>query len=328
MQSDNYTPASVAAEVKKYDGVRRKQAIGSLVKTLHIDNLDVIASYGEDAAVIQNGRTALLLAADGIWNKLMDIDPYWAGYCAILVNVHDIAAMGGRPVAMVDILSASDDEIMAQVSNGMRDAANAFNVPVVGGHLHPDAPYNVIDVSILGIADLENVIYSSTANVGDAIIMAIDLNGRVHPSAKMNWDSVTQKSPEVLQKQLGVMKELGEHHLLTAGKDISNPGVLGTLGMLLESSGGGGVVDLPSIPHPDLALHGITFEEWVRMYPGMGFIMTADKSSVMDVCRSFREAGMAAQVIGTVVPERSLTLTKGDEKATIFNFCSEGITNI
>ena len=47
MQSDNYTPASVAAEVKKYDGVRRKQAIGSLVKTLHIDNLDVIepASY-------------------------------------------------------------------------------------------------------------------------------------------------------------------------------------------------------------------------------------------------------------------------------------------
>lgn len=328
MQSDTYTPASVAAAVKKYDGVRRKQAIGSLVQALHIENMDVVASYGEDAAVIQNGRTALLLAADGIWNKLMEIDPYWAGYCSILVNVHDIAAMGGRPVAMVDVLSAADDEVMAKVTSGMRDAANAFNVPVVGGHLHPDAPYNVIDVSILGVADLENVVYSSTAHVGDSIIMAIDLNGRVHPSARMNWDSVTSKSPEVLQKQLGVMKVLGEHHMITAGKDISNPGVIGTLGMLLEASSVGGIVDLPSIPQPDLDALGLSFEDWVRMYPGMGFIMTADKSMVEKVCKTFRNVGMAAQVIGTVVKERCLKLTKGDESETIFNFCAEGITNI
>ncbi len=328
MQSDSYTPASVADAVRKYDGVRRKQAIGTLVKSLHMDNLDVVASYGEDAAVIQNGRTALLLAADGIWSRLMDVDPYWAGYCAILVNVHDIAAMGGRPVAMVDVLSASDDTVMAEVTKGMRDAANAFNVPVVGGHLHPDASYNVIDVSILGVAELENVIYSTKAAPGNAIIMAIDLNGRVHPSAGMNWDSVTMKTPDVLRKQIAVMKELGEHHLLTAGKDISNPGVIGTLGMLLEASCVGGVVDLTAIPHPDLDTFGIPFEQWVRMYPGMGFIMTAEQESVDKVCRMFRETGMAAQVIGTVIKDRKLTLTKGSASTTIFNFCAEGITNI
>ena len=32
---------------------------------------------------------------------------------------------------------------------------------------------------------------------------------------------------------------LGAQKLVTAGKDISNPGTLGTLGMLLESSGVG-----------------------------------------------------------------------------------------
>lgn len=328
MQADNYTPESVAEAVRKYDGLRRKQAIGTLVKSLHIDHEDVVASYGEDAAVIQHGRTALLLAADGIWNQLMDVDPYWAGYCSILVNVHDIAAMGGRPVAMVDVLSASEDEMMVKVSDGMHAAAAAFNVPVVGGHLHPDAPYNVIDVSILGVADLDNVIYSSKAEVGDAIIMAIDLNGRVHPSARMNWDSVTMKTPEILQKQIAVMKILGEHHLLTAGKDISNPGVIGTLGMLLEASCVGGVVDLTSIPHPDLEAINVSFEQWVRMYPGMGFIMTAGQKSVDAVCRKFREAGMASQVIGTVIKERKLTLTKGSESVSIFNFCQEGITNI
>ncbi|HJJ30674.1 MAG TPA: methanogenesis marker 2 protein [Methanocorpusculum sp.] len=328
MQSDIYTPATVADAVKKYDGVRRKQAIGSLVKTLHIENPEVIADYGEDAAVIQQGRTALLLAADGIWSQLMDKDPYWAGYCSILVNVHDIAAMGGKPVALVDVLSAVDDAAIEKVSRGMRDAAAAFNVPVVGGHLHPDAPYNVIDVSVLGVADLEHVIYSSTAEAGNAIIMAIDLQGRVHPSVSLNWDSVTMKEGEVLRKQLSVMQALGESRLLTAGKDISNPGVLGTLGMLLEASGVGGVVDLTSIPHPDFEENHITFEQWVRMYPGMGFIMTAEQESVDKVCRTFREAGMAAQVIGTVVPERTLTITKGDDSVVLFDFCAGGITNI
>ncbi|HJJ47310.1 MAG TPA: AIR synthase related protein, partial [Methanocorpusculum sp.] len=101
----NYTPVSVAEAVKQYVGIRRKEVIGTIVKSLHIDCSDVIADYGEDAAVIRQGDTALLLAADGIWSQLMDVDPYWAGYCAILVNVHDIVAMGGKPIAMVDVLS-------------------------------------------------------------------------------------------------------------------------------------------------------------------------------------------------------------------------------
>ncbi len=35
------------------------------------------------------------------------------------------------------------------------------------------------------------------------------------------------------------MEEIGKRHLATAGKDISNPGLIGTLGMLLEVSGKG-----------------------------------------------------------------------------------------
>ena len=328
MAYDSYTPESVAEAVKQYEGVKRKQAIGRLVNTLHIENNDVVASYGEDAAVIQQGHTALLLAADGIWSQLMDVDPYLAGYCAILVNVHDIAAMGGRPLAMVDVLSASSDELVSQVSTGMRDAALAFDVPVVGGHLHPDAPYNVIDVSILGVADIDDIIYSSTAKAGNAILCAMDLQGRVHPSAKMNWDCVTMKEPEVLRKQIGVMRDLAQRHLLTAGKDVSNPGILGTLGMLLESSGVGGEVDLTAIPHPDLDEIKVPFEQWVRMYPGMAFIMTTEQESVDAVCKAFRKSGMACQIIGTVNNSHSLVIKKGDDKITLFNFSSEGITNI
>ena len=88
---------TIAKTVREYEGVKRKHAIGEMVKALKIDAPHVVAAFGEDAAVIEHNGEALLLAADGIWSKLMDADPYWAGYCSVLVNIHDIAAMGGRP---------------------------------------------------------------------------------------------------------------------------------------------------------------------------------------------------------------------------------------
>ena len=161
----------------------------------------------------------------------------------------------------------------------MHDASAQFGVPIVGGHLHPDAPYSVIDVSILGSARLDSIIYSHTAQEGDSVVAAIDLNGRVHPSCALNWDSVTMKSAAEVRAQIALMEEIGKKHLVTAGKDISNPGIIGTLGMLLEVSGKGADIDLGQIPKPDLAKNNLTFELWVRMYPGMGFILTAKKAA-------------------------------------------------
>src|SRR5512136_705910 len=106
--------ARIATVVREYEGVKRKHAIGEMVRAIRIDSPEIIASFGEDAAVIEHGDEVFLLAADGIWSRLMEADPYWAGYCAILVNIHDIAAMGGHPIAMVDIFSISKSTVMEQ----------------------------------------------------------------------------------------------------------------------------------------------------------------------------------------------------------------------
>ncbi len=65
----------IALAVREYEGVKRKHAIGEMVKAVRIDSPDVIASFGEDAAVIRHGDEALLLAADGIWSKLLEAAP-------------------------------------------------------------------------------------------------------------------------------------------------------------------------------------------------------------------------------------------------------------
>jgi uncharacterized protein len=328
MDDKSCSLGSVKKAVVEYEGVTRKHAIGEMTKALRLDSPDVIASFGEDAAVIRHGNEALLLAADGIWSKLMEADPEWAGYCSVLVNIHDIAAMGGRPVALVDVLSLANEGIRDHVTAGMLAACSQFNVPIVGGHLHPDTPYSVIDVAILGTARLDSVIYSHTAGTDDAVIAAIDPDGRVHPSCALNWDSVTMKGPERVRAQIRMLQEIGEAHLVTAGKDISNPGVIGTLGMLLEMSGKGAVIELDAIPRPDLAAHGIAFEQWVRMYPGMGFVLTVKQGHVGEVIRRFASVGMTARAIGHLNGDRNLCIEHGGEQASVFDLKRESVMGI
>ncbi|HQJ18275.1 MAG TPA: methanogenesis marker 2 protein [Methanolinea sp.] len=328
MELNGVSTAEIALSVREYEGVRRKQAIGEMVRALRIDSPGILASFGEDAAVIEHGDEVLLLAADGIWSRLMEADPYWAGYCAVLVNIHDIAAMGGHPLAMVDVFSISDTTIQNKVIAGMHDASLQFGVPIVGGHLHPDTPYSVIDVAILGIAQKDAVIYSHTARTGDSVIVAVDLDGRVHPSCSLNWDSVTMKSPGVVRAQVRVMEGLARDHLVTAGKDISNPGVIGTLGMLLEVSGRGATIALERLPTPDLRRHGMTFEQWVRVYPGMGFVLTAPRGSVSEICRRFSEVGMTAAEVGAVTDERTLSISLDNEKTPVFSLDRTGVMRL
>ncbi|MEA1999972.1 MAG: AIR synthase related protein, partial [Euryarchaeota archaeon] len=230
---------SLADGLRNFDGVKRKRSIGDLVNRL--GNSDRVGSrtivgFGEDAAVLEvDNDNFVLLAVDGIWGKLLNADPWWAGYCAVLVNVNDIAAMGGTPLAMVNLTSTQQKDICTKLGQGMEDGVRKFGVPMVGGHLHPDTTYDALDVGIMGTVKRDCVIFSSGAKPGDKVLVAIDLDGRIYPSYNLAWDNTTRRTVAEIKKQLDTMVEIGEKKLATAGKDISNPGTLGTFGMLLES---------------------------------------------------------------------------------------------
>jgi putative methanogenesis marker protein 2 len=319
---------SLASELRGFVGITRKKQIGSIMQFFPIESDKIIASFGEDAAVIDDGEEVMLLAADGIWSKLMEVDPEWSGYCSVLVNVHDIAAMGGWPVAMVDVLSVGDEEIAKLVLQGMKKGIEKFHVPIIGGHLHPDTPYSALDVAILGKAKKSGMILSSTAVAGDVVVAAADMDGRPHPNFAINFDSTSFKDSRTLLTQLGSMQELGERGLVKAGKDISNPGLLGTLGMLLETSGVGAVVDIDSIAIPA----GVELSAWLKMYPGMGFVVTTRPENAEAVLEVFERCGLAARVVGRVTEEKKLVIVRGSgekkEVKVLFDFEKECVTGI
>ena len=321
---------SLADGLRNFDGVKRKRAIGDLVSRL--GNSDRVGSrtivgFGEDAAVLEvDNDNFVLLAVDGIWGKLLNADPWWAGYCAVLVNVNDIAAMGGTPLAMVNLTSTQEKGICAELGQGMEDGVRKFGVPMVGGHLHPDTTYDALDVAIMGTVKRDCVIFSSGAKPGDKVLVAIDLDGMIYPSYNLAWDNTTRRTVAEIKKQLDTMVEIGEKKLATAGKDISNPGTLGTFGMLLESSGAGAIVELDKIPRPDV---DIPFEQWLKMYPGTGFVLTVENDDNAAECiRIFEDAGVATSVIGEVDASKKLKITNGTETATVFDLNKDMITGI
>ena len=97
------------------DKTSLKNIWASIPQICSIEGLEV--NIGDDAAAIRQNGEYLLLAAEGVYNPLLKSNPYLAGKTSVLTNVNDIYSMGGRPLAILDVLFSSDLEEISQVLN-------------------------------------------------------------------------------------------------------------------------------------------------------------------------------------------------------------------
>jgi putative methanogenesis marker protein 2 len=318
----------IAKEIREFEGVTRKKPLAELInifETVRSEYSSSIVDFGDDAAVIDiGGDDYVLFAADGIWGRLVNASPWWAGYTSVLVNVNDIAAMGGKPVAMVNVLSSNNRNACKELLRGIRDGIAKFGVPMVGGHMHPDTPYTSLSVAIIGTVKRGCEIKSGTAKAGDVVIAAYDMDGKMGPNSPYSFDSTTFKEPDKVRAKYTVMQEIGEKKLVTAGKDISNPGLIGTLGMLLETSKKGACVDLGKVIVPE----GIDITQWLKVHPATGFIVTALPENEFEVIDLFKNAGYAAANIGIVDDSSKLKIFYENKCASVFDFSKDVVTGI
>lgn len=312
--------SELVKQIRAYRGVVRKGPVGPVArKLIPIQMDDVLAAYGEDAAVIKCGREILLMAADGVIQDLIKRDPHWAGYSSVLVNVNDVAAMGGLPVAMVDVIACGDEEVREKIMDGMREASDKFGVPIVGGHLHPDTSYQAIDVAILGKTDRSRLILSSGASEDDPIIFASDLDGHYTEGVPYSWDTTSKKSSEYVRRQMKVMNKIAPY--LTAGKDISNAGALGTLGMLLEASDKGASVDISKIPRPNIP--DLNLLQWLTCYQGCGYVVTCRDARTGIVIDEFARVDITAAVVGKVRKGKTCDIELDGKREILFDFSAD-----
>jgi AIR synthase-related protein len=262
---------------------------------------------GDDAAALPDGEGYVLFAAEGMRAEFLAADPWFCGFCSVMVNLNDIAAMGGRPWAITDVLFMGSGE-NERVLEGMVAASEAFGVPIVGGHTSRVAGNSFLAVSVLGKA--RRLISGHAARVGQELIVAVDLRGAFRGLGG-NFNAATTASAEQLRRQLALLPELAEAGLVSAGKDISMAGVCGSLLMMLETSHVGASLDLGKLPAPP----GVEAFRWLNAFPSFGFVLSVDSSAVAEVCARFEAAGIACAAVGEVTADPRLELRYGKERA-------------
>jgi uncharacterized protein len=272
------------------------------------------ARVGDDCAAIPNptGNGYLLFAAEGMLESFVADDPWFAGYSAVMVNLSDIAAMGGRAMAITDVLWASSEEAAEEVWHGMRAAAEAYGVPIVGGHTtHGKGGATMLAASVLGYAG-EHLITSFDAKPGDHLVIAIDMHG-AYRGAKPFWNASTTTMPSRLRADLELLPALAEKGLCASGKDISNGGIAGTLAMLCGTSRVGATLDLAELPCP----HDTDMKRWLVSFPSFGYLLAISPDNIDETLSHFVASKITCKVIGSFKSEPGITLSAGDETAEL-----------
>ena len=306
--------ATLIAHLHQSLGILHKQDIQTAAHYLGSS----LISLGDDCAAIPDANGYLLLASEGILPAFLEVEPWFAGWCAVMVNVSDIAAMGGRAIAVVDTIWSQSTEITQPIWEGMRAAASAYNVPIVGGHTNCHSPYNALSVAILGRAT--HLITSFNARPGDVLLVVIDFQGEFYHRFPF-WNAATTADPVQLQKKLEILPYLSEAGLCDAGKDISMGGIVGTLLMLLETSNCGAVLNLDAITPPD----NIPLEQWLLSFPSYGFLLSVRPEKVASVQACFHEQNLVCSAVGTVEEHHQLVLKLGNESAVFWDISTRSL---
>lgn len=313
--------AHLIATLQQSLGILHKQDIQAAARILgsqQTSNRSPIL-LGDDCAAIPDNDGYLLLAAEGILPSLVESDPWFAGWCAVMVNVSDIAAMGGQAIAVVDTLWSQSTAATQPILDGMKAAADTYGIPIVGGHTNTHSPYTALSVAILGRA--KQLITSFNARPGDQLLLATDFRGKSHPTYPF-WNAATTAEPAQLRQNLKLLPFIAETNLCDTGKDISMGGVIGTSLMLLETSGCGAVLDLDAIPCPP----ELPLERWLVSFPSFGFLLSVRPEKVAAVQATFQRHGLICAAIGEVHPTTKLVLRSSNESAEFWDFSAQPLT--
>lgn len=240
-----------------------KLPLGDVLAGLRDDHPDGLGGdgwIGDDGALVPG--TDVVVATDAILPAMIEKDPEWAGWCGVLVNVNDVSAMGARAVGLMDAVAAPTPSAVRRIVSGLRSAAVAWGVPVLGGHTQLRTTSSL---AVTALGRTTSPVPGGGGKAGHPLGLTVDLHGRWRRGFEgRQWDSTSSRTGEELRHLAGLIPD----HRPAAAKDVSMAGIVGTTAMLAEASGTGARIDVASVPAPD----GVAFGDWMTCFPGFGMV--------------------------------------------------------
>jgi thiamine-monophosphate kinase len=268
----------------------------------------LLQGIGDDTAVIKRPDHNLLFAADmlmdGTHFVLRDTDAKLVGRKALAVNLSDIAAMGGRPIAVTVSLAIPenmDSSTPLKIMEGIYELASTYNVAVSGGDTNVWQHPFVIDVAVVGEVSKKGPVLRSGAKPGDHIFVT-------GPLGLSLLGKHLRFEPRLKEAQF-----LHEHYQLTSMIDISD-GIAKDLRLVLSASKCGAIIYEDKIPktldssgRPCSTEQALTDGEDFELC----FTLTAEESTKLKMDKSYPGSGL--HQIGVMTVGSSFRFDNGQD---------------
>ena len=329
------TVDDIARRVREHPGLRNKAPIALVGEVLGRaggagdpaeggagdPGRDWAAGPGDDGAVVVDGDATLVVGGEALLPAFVAADPYGAGIAAVLANVNDLAAMGARPLAVVDTVVGPED-LARRALEGMAYGSGVYQVPIVGGHLTVTDGPPAISAFGLGRAEAGRVLSAGHAAAGQSLLVACCTEGTMRPDFPFfaSFDARGDR----LAGDVRTLAAVAATGACVAAKDVSMPGLLGSLAMLLEPNRLGVTVDLEAVPAPE----GVALADWLICFPCFAFLLCAPAGREDDCASPFRARGLSVAVLGTLDGSGRLDVRLGGETATVVDVNAEPVTGL
>ena len=283
----------------------------------------IALGIGDDCASLTFSPGAEVLVTtdmlmDGRHFRLAEVGADLVGYKALAVNLSDIAAMAGVPVAAfvaVALPRGTAVEVAKGLHAGMAPLAERFGVTLAGGDTNAwDGPL-VVTVTLIGEATPRGAVRRSGAKPGDAILVTGPLGGSL-------LGRHLRPSPRIAEA-LALAQVTTIHAMI----DISD-GLASDLGHILEESGSfGATLDAPSIPiHDDArAMAGEPLDHALHDGEDFELCLTLDPNEANRLLAN-PTPGVALYRVGTIEVEPGLRLRRAD--GSIVGLAAEGFDHL
>ncbi|MFY7887704.1 MAG: thiamine-phosphate kinase [Spirosomataceae bacterium] len=203
-------------------------------------NKETIKGIGDDAAVVNTDGKELVVSTDllmeGIHFDLTYCPLKHLGFKAVAVNVSDIAAMNAIPKQITVSLGLSNRfsvEAIDELYEGIKLACEEYQVDLIGGDTSSSRAGLVISITVLGVAEKENIVYRNTAKVGDLVCVSGDLGAaymglQVLEREKQVYMSNPDMQPELTDKDYAVQRQLKPVARMDVIHSLRDAGILPT----------------------------------------------------------------------------------------------------
>ena len=158
--------------------------IKHLTQYVELNQSSTIKGVGDDAAVINNGNLETVITTDmlieGVHFDLTYVPLKHLGYKSVIVNLSDIYAMNAEPRQIVVSIAISNRfklGALEELYQGMLLACKKHNVDLVGGDTTSSISGLVINITAIGAAKKENIVYRNGAKEGNLLCVSGDLGG-------------------------------------------------------------------------------------------------------------------------------------------------------